>query len=288
MAPYLYSPHLHFKLSLNSFINYIKQLVSKIEDKYDIKTPGKIVFRLVFHEEDRPKISQYEIIYPITQDVKQRSLLKDLEMIKNLREIHEKEVAKLDEALEIGQEKIGRIKDSFTSEINFITMKLNKIICPVKVIDRLIPSLNERLKIKEALINSIVEARVKLQNPSLQKVLGVFLNKLEVFTKDIFIIYLRAAITLIRWLNSKHLITLTKNRRYAPYLIDFSEEKEKTAFKQEFYRDKVFFSIKEYDPDKSGISQDLSYIELTPIKLSHDYFKYIKGILNDIEEGSEN
>ena len=69
LAPYLYSPHLHFRVSLNRFINDIRDLISKNEDKYDIKRSGKIIFRIVFHEEDRAEIRKYEVIYPINRSV---------------------------------------------------------------------------------------------------------------------------------------------------------------------------------------------------------------------------
>lgn len=148
---------------------------------------------------------------------------------------------------------------------------------PIDIINKLIVSTELRYNIKDAIATSLVKGKIKYQWPSLQNILSIYLSKVgeEVIDEDAFIVYLRSGILLIRWLKFKKIISLDKSGRHSPYIVKFSEVDE-AVLRNEFYRDKIFFSEDEYNPDKSRILPDLSHIELTPVSLNHDYFAYIK------------
>ena len=57
----------------------------------------------------------------------------------------------------------------------------------------------------------------------------------------------------------KKIISLNRTGQNSPYVVKFSEVDE-AVLRNEFYRDKIFFSEDEYNPDKLRRVSELTYI----------------------------
>ena len=245
------------------------------------------MLRLVFPLDKALEITKYEVVYPFPKAVEHEELLRGVESLRRLRVLHEKEVWRLDKTLEDSLLKVDKFQQGLLNETTSLILRVYHLIQSSGVIDNIIPSTDEQDQIKEIFTNSLIEATIKYQAPSIQKILGVFINKLNMNfeNKEVFSWYLKPAVLLIRWLAKENIITFTKTGRRAPYVVQFYEEGDENILKREFYNNKIFFKPEDYNPDKSQIMSSMSGIELTPVSLNHEYFKFIKDILYGIECG---
>lgn len=97
---------------------------------------------------------------------------------------------------------------------------------------------------------------------------------------ELYTLYLKAAILLVRWLAHENHISLSKAGKYSPYIVD-----DQDSFQVEYYNNKIFFNKEDHNPAKSAILTDLVSLELTPIYFNHDYYSLIKTIFQDLRSG---
>ena len=163
LAPFLYSPHLYFRHSLTSFKNFIESLISKNEEKYDVRFPGYLVIKIIFPESSRYEIYKYKVAYPIPEIVKETAVIGEMEHLRLLRELHQKEINRLDNTLAQSRDLIATMKTNLLTESKAIIIKLRILLRPINIINKLIVSTELRNNIKDAITTSLVKGKIKYQ-----------------------------------------------------------------------------------------------------------------------------
>lgn len=286
LTRFIYNPHIRFMPTLNTFIDMMINIINDAKEKYDIKLPGKLTFVIVFPIEMEEEIRQYAITWPIPEEFHLYETLRGAEekaLLKNQLELKlsqlNREIWKSSQEIKVDKERL--------SKTNRLIGQLLLAISESKIIDKLILSTEERLLIKTSVVKSVIKARIEGKQPSLQNVLGLFITYLKkaFLEKEVYILFLKSAILLIRELADKKLITITKSGKYSPYIINLFETEHKEQLTEEYYNNKIFFDIENYTADNSQIMRELAYVEQTPMSLNHEYFLEVKRIFYEVKEG---
>lgn len=287
IGPFIYNPHIRFKHTATSFIYWITNLVSQYKLKYDITMPASIMFTLVYPMEAAKLITNYEVKYPIPRD---------FEVSESLREIQEKlaykarlesKVDLIARDIEYSRREVG-VFSAWEYKRNSIVDTMGGILSDSPIIDELIDEFKLGSAVKRGIAQSLVDARLEHTTPTLQNVLGIFIGKLGINTRDIDLCsqYIKVGILLIRWLASVNKVKLTRSGHFSPYTVEFADEEVVQWINSVFYINKVFYSRAEFSSKFSRVIPDLEPIEFTPITLNHDYFTIIREIYIGLRDGS--
>ena len=163
LAPFLYSPHLHFRHSLTSLKNFIESLRNKNEEKCDIRLPGYLVIKIIYPESSIEEIYKYKVAYPIPEIVKETVVIGEIENFRLLRESHQKEINRLDNTLAQSRDLTATVEINLLSESKAIIIKLRTLMMPINIINKLIVSTELRYNIKDAIATSLVKGKIKYQ-----------------------------------------------------------------------------------------------------------------------------
>ena len=253
--------------------------------KYDITLPAYIVFILAYPPGIVSHLAGYEIIFPIPQTI---TLKNEMRGIKERVRVKEQLLTQLDVVSKeiVASERHIGLEPGV--QHNLLSLKLLHVMRGSTIIDSIITSAEERDYIQQSLAKGLLDAKGGISRPSLQDVMGHFLNNLpkRINSIKLFMLYTKAGILLLRWLSSLESkpIMLSRTGRYSPYVVDFPAEDAGWS-REYFYSNKVFFDSSEYDHAKSGVVADISYLELTPIYLNHEYLKEVRTIFEDVKVG---
>lgn len=138
----------------------------------------------------------------------------------------------------------------------------------------------DRSVIMSYFISSLIHAKIESKEPSIQDVVGLFLSKFGGVTmnREIFIVWAKAAILLLRLLAGEKVIELIKVSLYSFYHIIFDDQEYEGLFIEFYYSKRIFF--RKLDNNKPDA---VRLLEFSPIALNDEYLDRLDGAVDSIE-----